>query len=100
MPNAILPWSDIIIVTEPPEDVTENGVLIGNAPSAEEKARTPEKGVVVAIGKNSDTKHKFPIALKPGDLIFYERYTANKIPYQGKEYNFIRTKFIMGAIQQ
>lgn len=94
----ITPWSDVVICVAPPEDTTEQGVIIGNAPSEEEKSRTPEKGIVIAVGKNTEEKTKPSISLKPGYIIFYERYTANKISHGGKEYNFIRTKFIMGVI--
>lgn len=90
----ILPWEDVVVCTEAPEDVTDQGVYM--APSGDEKKK-PEKGIIVAIGASSEEGKKLPINLVPGDLIFYERYTANIISDGGKDYNFVRFKYIMGA---
>lgn len=94
--DKLLPWEDVVICTEAPEDVTDQGVIIGTGDGTDERKK-PEKGIVFAIGPVSEKGKKLAIDLKVGDLIFYERYTANKISDGGKEYNFIRTKFIMGA---
>ncbi len=91
----ILPWEDIIICVEPPEDVSEGGVVLADTEDGDKKK--PEKGIVVAIGPLGDKTKKLPIALEVGDLIFYERYTSNRIPDKGILYNFVRTKFVMGA---
>lgn len=90
----ITPWEDIIICTEPPEDVTEQGVYVGTGDTTD-PSKKPEKGIVFAIGPISG-KDKLPIDVKVGDLIFYERYTANRINDGGNEYNFVRFKYIMG----
>lgn len=90
----LTPWEDVLICTEPPEDVTEQGVYVGTGGGDEKKK--PEKGIVFAIGPVSG-KDKLPIDVKVGDLIFYERYTANKISDAGTEYNFVRFKYIMGV---
>lgn len=90
----IIPWEDIIICTEPPEDTTDEGILLSNNTDDSKK---PEKGIVWAIGPLSDPKKKLPFDIKVGDLLFYERYTANRVPDNGVEYNFVRLKFVMGV---
>lgn len=94
----IFPWLDVIIVTDPPEDVTEQGVVLLTE-SEEDKKKKPEKGIVVAKGIISEehkAMRKLVDEVEIGDMIFYERYTANKIPDAGREYNFVRVRYIMG----
>lgn len=94
----ISPWEDVLIVVDPPEDVTDQGVVL-SADTEEDKKRKPEKGIVVAIGPasaESKTIKKLLDNIKLGDLVFYERYTSNKIPDAGSEFNFVRFKYIMG----
>jgi co-chaperonin GroES (HSP10) len=94
----ILPWEDVVICTDPPEERTEEGVILpGSEASAADPSKKPEKGIVYAIGKTSDPKKKLPLNLEIGDQIFYERYTANVISDANKKYNFIRFKNIMGV---
>jgi chaperonin GroES len=94
--SSIIPWEDVIICTEAPEETTEQGVYL----TANDDKKKPEKGIVVAVGPSSEKGKKLPIALQPGDLIFYERYTSNEIPWQGRKYNFIRFKSLMGAVRK
>ncbi len=64
------------------------------APSNEsDKNKKPDKGIVVAIGKSGDQKMT---GIEVGDLVFYERYTKNETTDEGKIYNFVRAKHIMG----
>lgn len=90
----LIPWKDVVICTEPPEETTEHGVIL-DPKSAQDAAKQPQKGLVFAVGPSSDTKKK--VNLQPGDLLFFERYTSNPIEEKGVVYNFVRFKFIMGA---
>lgn len=96
----ILPWTDVVLCKEAPEETTEEGIYIGKDDGGRDANKKPEKGIVVAVGPSSDPDKKPPYDIEPGDLIFFERYTANFIPDKNVEYNFIRFKFIMGAKKQ
>lgn len=90
-------WEDVVICVEPPEEFTEHGVAI--SPDAKlDASKQPQKGIVYAVGLSSDPKKV--IDLKPGDLLFFERYTANVVNEQGVDYNFVRFRNIMGAKKQ
>lgn len=94
------PWEDIIICEDAPEERTQEGIYLPSSDGGDtpiDPNKRPEKGIVMAVGKLSDAKKKLPVDIRPGDMIFYERYTANKIPDQGKMRNFIRLKFIVGV---
>lgn len=96
--SKIIPWEDVVICTDPPEEVTEHGVILpGPDGSRVDPSKRPEKAIVYAVGKLSDPKKKLPFSLEVGDLIFYERYTANVISDANKNYNFIHFKNIMGV---
>lgn len=92
----IVPWEDVLITVDAPEDRTEQGVILPGASQTEEKKK-PDKGIVVAVGPQSkEVKTSVKANIEPGDLVYYERYTTNAIPDGGHEYNFVRFKYIMG----
>lgn len=96
----ILPWEDIIICTPAPEETTREGIYLpDNETAASDPSKKPEKGVVYAIGKLSEKK-KLPVDIEVGDMILYERYTANFIPVGNTTYNFIRIKNVMAVRKQ
>ena len=90
------PWEDVVICTDPPEETTEEGIYIGKD-EGKDITKKPEKGIVYAVGKSSDPDKKLPFDLQAGDMIFFERYTANFISDRNVNYNFVRFKFIMGV---
>lgn len=93
----LLPWEDLIICKEVSDEKTAHGVYLPSADQLDNPDKQPEKGIVVSVGKLSDLKKKLPVAIEPGDMIFYERYTANKIPDGTEIRNFIRLKFVVGV---
>ncbi len=97
--NNILPWRGVIICEEVEEETTDSGLVL-NPSNANDPTKKPDKGIVVAVGEPEDPKKPMPYNLKPGDLVFYERYTKNVITHGTKTYNFIYEKHIMGVIQK
>jgi len=87
---SIIPWTDCIITIDPPEESTEQGIVLSQELDSKQK---PDKGIVVAIGKSGESKM---VGIEVGDTVFYERYTKNETTDEGKIYNFVRAKHIMG----
>lgn len=100
MKQTIKPWSDTVLVSNPPEEKTEQGVILNAGSDSTDPNKRPDKGIVVAVGKPSEAKNKLPIPLEAGDMIMFERYTKNPITHQGKEYNFVRFRTIMGVVKK
>lgn len=94
----IQPWEDVILCGKPPEEKTKQGVILpGSEEAQHDPTKRPEKGIVVAVGPRSEEGKKYPIAIQPGDMIFYERYSGNPISDQGIQLNFIRLRFVVGV---
>lgn len=98
--SQIKPWSDVVLVSNPPEEKTEQGVILSAGQSDTDPNKRPDKGIVVAVGKPSEPKNKLPMELIPGDMVMFERYTKNPITHNGKEYNFVRFRTIMGVVKK
>ena len=87
----ILAARDTVVCQNPPDSKTKSGIVV---PSGNEKR--PESGIVIAIGEAG--KDGTPIKMKVGDKIVFRRYSDNRIYIEGKEYNFIHFKDIVGVI--
>lgn len=82
---------DTVICTNPPEQKTKSGLTLAK----EEKK--PELGIVYAVGKVGK-ESEMPLEMKIGDIIVFRRYADNRIFIEGKEYNFINFKDVVGVL--
>lgn len=80
---------EIVICENPEETKSSSGIIY----ASDEKSQ-PEVGVIYDIGSG-----ELPIDVKIGDTIVFRRYTDNKVFIEGKEYNFISFKDIMGVVK-
>ena len=82
-----------VVVTVQPENKTSTGLLLAKD---EKDDKAPELGLVVEIGGG-----KPPVqGLKVGALIVFRKYTDNRIPVHGKEYNFISYKDVLAVVEE
>ncbi len=100
MQQVIKPWSNVILISNPPEETTEQGVILSGGQDDADPNKRPDKGIVVAVGKPREVKDKLPFPVEPGDMIFFQRYTKNPVTHQGKQYNFVEFRTIMGVVKK
>ncbi|MBI3502101.1 MAG: co-chaperone GroES [Bacteroidetes bacterium] len=86
------PQGDRVLV-EPAaaEEKTAGGIIIPD--TAKEK---PQKGTIVAVGPGK--KKDEPMTVKPGDTVFYGKYSGTEITVDGKEYLIMRQDDVFGVI--
>ena len=96
-------WT-LIRPTDAPEQST-GGIFIPD--SAQEK---PQHGKVLSVGKGrmkeeKDDKRKkkgetfVKTVLKPGDRVFYEKYSATNVEVDSEELVMVREEDVLGYIQ-
>ena len=80
-----------VICTNPPEEKTKSGLSLTTGD------KKPELGLVYAVGEPVDDAVKPNV--KVGDVVVFRKYADNRIFVQGKEYNFIDFKDIVGVLE-
>jgi len=89
------PLSDRVIVTPlAAEDKTAGGVILPE--TAKEK---PTKGKVVATGpgKQLEDGKRVALGVKPGDVVWYGKYSGTEVKVAGEELKILREEDILGV---
>ena len=71
------------------------GIIIPD--SAKEK---PQQGKVLAVGngKANDEGKRFPLDVKPGNLILFGKYAGQEIKLDGEEYLIVKEDEVLAVI--
>ena len=71
------------------------GIIIPD--SAKEK---PQQGKVLAVGngKANDEGKRFPLDVKPGNLILFGKYSGQEIKLDGEEYLIVKEDEVLAVI--
>ena len=91
----LTPLNDRVVVTPlSAEAKTAGGVILPD--TAQEK---PNKGKVVAVGPGrlTDDGRRLGGAVKPGDVVFYGKYSGTEIKVEGKEFKILREDDVLGV---
>jgi len=68
----------VLLKPQEAEEKTASGIIIPD--SAKEK---PQRGTVVLVG---DAKKDEPMVVKPGDVVFYGKYSGTELAIDGEDY--------------
>lgn len=91
------PLSDrVIIEVSQEEEKSIGGIVLASA--AKEK---PQTGTVIAVGDGStlDNGTKIPVAVKPGDVVMFEKYSGTEVKYEGKDYLIVAGKDLIAIVE-
>ena len=90
------PLADRVIVKQSEaEEKTKSGILLPDA--AKEK---PTKGKVIAAGpgKLDDNGKPMTLAVKPGDTVYYGKYSGTEIKIDGEEFIIMKEEEVLGTL--
>ena len=91
------PLSDRVIVKQSEaETKTASGIVLPD--SAKEK---PTKGKVISVGpgKTDDNGKHMTLNVKPGDNIYYGKYSGTDIEVDGEKFVILRESDILGVLE-
>jgi len=91
------PLKDRVLVkySEEPEK-SSGGLYIPD--TAKEK---PQKGEVIAVGPGKSENGKtYPMDVKVGDVVLFEKYSGSKINIEEQEYLIIKEDDILGIVEK
>lgn len=91
----LAPLGDKVVVRQiEAEDTTQGGLILTSA--AKEK---PQEGVVEAVGPGGYVgETKVVMTLKEGDKVFFSKYGATEIKFEGETYLVMRESDILAKI--
>lgn len=90
----LAPLNDRVVVSPvSAEERTAGGVYLPD--TAREK---PNKGKVVAVGpgKLGDDGKRLGVAVRPGDVVLYGKYSGTEVKVEGTEFKILREEDILG----
>ena len=91
------PLADRVIVKQSEaEEKTKSGILLPDM--AKEK---PTKGRVVAVGpgKLDDNGKPMEIGLRPGDNVYYGKYSGTDVEVDGEKFVILRETDVLGVLE-
>jgi chaperonin GroES len=91
------PLADRVIVKQSEaEEKTKSGILLPDA--AKEK---PTKGKVVAVGpgKLDDNGKAMTLSVKPGDSVYYGKYSGTDVEIDTEKFVILRESDILGVLE-
>lgn len=91
------PLSDRVIVKQSDaEEKTASGIVLPD--SAKEK---PTKGKVVLVGPGKLDEHgkHMEIPLRPGDTVYYGKYSGTDVEVGGEKFVILRESDILGVVE-
>jgi len=94
---SLKPLSDrIIIKAVTAEEKTAGGIVLPD--TAKEK---PQQGEVVAVGpgKVLDNGKVAPMDVKPGDRVYYGKYSGTEVKLNGDELVVLRQDDVLGIVE-
>jgi chaperonin GroES len=89
------PLNDRVVVSPlSAEEKTAGGVILPD--TAREK---PNKGKVVAAGpgKAGEDGKRLGVAVKPGDVVLYGKYSGTEVKVEGQEFKILREEDLLGV---
>ena len=93
----VRPLHDRIIVQRLEEGEQKiGGIIIPD--SAKEK---PQQGKVLAVGsgRTNDEGTRFPLDVRPGNVILFGKYSGQEIKLDGEEYLIMKEDEVLGVIE-
>ena len=92
----IRPLHDRIIV----QRLEEGEQQIGGIIIPDSAKETPQQGKVLAVGngKANDEGTRFPLDVKPGNLILFGKYAGQEIKLDGEEYLIVKEDEVLAVI--
>jgi chaperonin GroES len=96
MPTTFTPLHDRILVRRVDEvGTTRGGLIIPD--SAKDK---PQEGEVISVGKGktNDEGKVFPLALREGDCILFDKSSGTEIKIDGKDFLIIKEDEALGVV--
>jgi chaperonin GroES len=91
------PLQDRVIVKQSQaEEKTASGILLPD--SAREK---PTQGKVISVGpgKRDDDGKAMTLNVKPGDVVYYGKYSGTEVEVQGDKFVILRESDILGVLE-
>jgi chaperonin GroES len=91
------PLADRVIVKQSEaEEKTASGIVLPDA--AKEK---PTKGKVVSVGpgKLDDKGKRMALGVKPGDNVYYGKYSGTDVEVDGDKFVILRESDILGVLE-
>ena len=91
------PLQDRVIVKQSlAEEKTKSGIILPDA--AQEK---PTKGKVIAVGagKADDNGKIHALNVKPGDEVYYGKYSGTDVEVNGEKFVILRESDILGVLE-
>jgi chaperonin GroES len=91
------PLADRVIVKQSEaEEKTKSGILLPD--TAKEK---PTKGKVIAVGpgKLDDNGKRMEIGVRPGDNVYYGKYSGTDVEVDGQKFVILRESDILGVLE-
>jgi len=83
----------IIVKPAPAEEMSPGGIIL--QPNKKDR---PTIGEVIAIGPGKMADGKMvKVALKPGDIVFYTKYTGSEISSEGIEYIIMKETDVLAV---
>lgn len=90
----LMPAKEVVILHDIEYEKDDDTGL--TLPQLNQDRKRPEMGKVVSVGTGETPFGK--IKIKPGDVVFYERYLDNRINYKGETYNYVRFSKLLAII--
>jgi len=61
----------------------------------------PELGLVIKVGTGRilETGEILPLAVKPGDTVYFNKYSSTKFNFDGEDYFVVREEDVIGYIR-
>lgn len=94
----IKPLHDRVVIRRRSADVTTSGGIVLPGAATEK----PNEGEVIAVGAGrlvADGR-VVPLAVKPGDVVLFGQYGANKISIDGEDYLILNESELYGVIER
>ena len=91
------PLADRVIVRQSDaEEKTATGIVLPD--TAKEK---PTKGKVVAVGpgKLDDNGKRMELGVRPGDTVYYGKYSGTDVEVDGDKFVILRESDILGVLE-
>ena len=86
----------VIVKQQDAEEKTASGILLPDA--AKEK---PTKGKVISVGagKADDKGKVHSLSVKPGEIVWYGKYTGSDVEVNGEKFVILRESDILGVLE-
>ena len=93
------PLGDIVVILPDAADrVSRGGIILADVNMKAE----PQRGFVIAVGKGKvdEDGNRFPMYVKPGDIVLFNRYEKSEILVDDKKYTQIGQRAIYGIFKE